>query len=96
MGHIHPVFFQRDSLINGQRVWLSVQTKKQQIFPSSNGEIEITIVPSFNQYFYSTYKNHYKKSISPIIQKIKNVQSAKILTLDGTIIGNESILKSVI
>ena len=38
----------------------------------------------------------YKKSISPIINKIKTVSTAKIVTLDGAIIGNESIIEQVI
>ncbi len=73
MGHVHPVFFQEDSIVNGQRVWISLKTDKEYIFPSESGEIEITIVPSFNKYFYATNKKKYKKSISPIIEKIKNV-----------------------
>jgi len=96
MGHIHPVFFQEDSIVNGQRVWISLKTDKENIFPSQSGKIEIIIVPSFNRYFYATNKRKYKKSISPIIEKIKNVTSAKIITLDGTIIGNETILDHVI
>ena len=96
MGHIHPVFFQEESIVNGERVWVSLKTKKDNIFPSQSGEIEIVIVPSFNRYFYATNKRKYKKSISPIIEKIKNVSSARILTLDGTIIGNESMLDHVI
>lgn len=96
MGHIHPVFFQEESIVNGQRVWISLKTKKDNIFPSKSGEIEIIIVPSFNKYFYATNKSKYKKSISPIINKVKNISSAKIITLDGTIIGNENILDYVI
>ncbi len=96
MGHIHPVFFQEDSIVNGQRVWISIKTDKGYIFPSESGEIEITIVPSFNKYFYATNKKKYKKSISPIIEKIKNVSSARIVTLDGTIIGDETILDQVL
>jgi putative SbcD/Mre11-related phosphoesterase len=96
MGHVHPVFFDEDSILNGQRVWVSIRTKKDSLFPSSTGEIEITIVPSFNRYFYATKKKQYKKSISPIIEKIKNVSSARIVTLDGTIIGDESLLPNVI
>ena len=60
------------------------------------GKINITIVPSFNPYFYATEKRYYKKSISPIIEKIKDSVAAKIVTLDGTIIGNESILNDLI
>jgi len=96
MGHIHPVFFQEDSIVNWKRVWISLKTEKENIFPSQSGEIEIIIVPSFNKYFYATSKKKYKRSISPIIEKIKQVSSARIITLDGTIIGDESLLDNVI
>jgi putative SbcD/Mre11-related phosphoesterase len=96
MGHIHPVFFQEDSVMNGQRVWVSIKTEKENIFPNKTGEIEITIIPSFNRYFYATHRKQYKKSISPIISKIKEISKAKIITLDGTIIGDESIIEQVI
>ena len=96
MGHVHPVFFQEDSVINGQRVWVSIKTEKEKIFPNKSGELEIIIIPSFNKYFYATHRKKYKKSISPIIDKIKNISTAKIVTLDGAIIGNESIIKQVI
>ena len=96
MGHIHPVFFQEDSVMNGQRVWVSIKTEKENIFPNKSGELEIIIIPSFNKYFYATHRKKYKKSISPIIDKIKTVSSARIVTLDGVIIGNESIIDQVI
>jgi putative SbcD/Mre11-related phosphoesterase len=96
MGHVHPVFFEEDSVLNGQRVWVSLKAEKEKIFPSASGEIEITIVPSFNRYFYATRKKTYKKSTSPILERIKGFSSAKIATLDGTIIGDESLLSQVI
>ena len=96
MGHIHPVFFHEDSVLNGQRVWISLKTKKQTIFPSEEGELEITIVPSFNKYFYATHKKYYKKSISPILEKIKDYSSARIVTLDGTIIGDERSIDQIL
>ena len=95
MGHIHPVFFEKESLINGERVWVSIKCDKQKIFPSKSGELELIILPSFNRYFYATQKKFYKKSISPIIKKM-DVMQAKILRLDGTIIGNEQLLSAVI
>jgi len=95
MGHIHPVFFEKESLINGERVWVSIICDKQKIFHSKSGELELIILPSFNRYFYATQKKFYKKSISPIIEKM-DVMQAKILTLDGTIIGNEELLSAVI
>jgi putative SbcD/Mre11-related phosphoesterase len=96
MGHIHPVFFQEDSVINGQRVWISMKTEKENIFPNKSGELEIIVIPSFNKYFYATHRKKYKKSISPIINKIKSISNARIVTLDGTIIGDESIIDQVI
>jgi putative SbcD/Mre11-related phosphoesterase len=96
MGHLHPVYFQEGSVIDGQRLWVSIKTDKNKIFPSSKGDLEIIIVPSFNKYFYASSKRYHKKSISPILEKIKDIQSAKIVTLDGSIIGDESILKNII
>jgi len=96
MGHIHPVFFDSDSLLNGQRIWITMKLQKEQIFSESNGMIDVTVVPSFNKFFYSTQKKSYKKSISPIIHKINHVISAQILTLDGTIIGDESLVSKLI
>ena len=95
MGHLHPVFFEENSLLNGKRVWVSLKSKKQKIFPSRAGKLEIIILPSFNKYFYATQKKFYKKSISPIIERMETLQ-AKIVDLDGTIIGNESLLSQVI
>jgi metallophosphoesterase superfamily enzyme len=96
MGHLHPVYLQEGSVLDGQRLWVSIKTEKKNIFPSSKGKLEIIIVPSFNKYFYATYKRYHKKSISPILERIKNNHSAKIVTLDGSIIGDESILKNII
>ena len=96
MGHVHPAFFQEDSLLNGQRVWVSIKTEKQKIFPSAIGELEIIIVPSFNKYFYATHKKQYKKSISPILEKTKKYSNARVVTLDGTIIGDESIIDQIL
>ena len=96
MGHIHPVFFQEDSIINGQRVWVSIKTEKEKIFPDRSGEMEIIIIPSFNRYFYATHKRQNKRSTSPIIDRIKPISSARIVTLEGVIIGNESVISQVI
>jgi hypothetical protein len=96
MGHVHPVFFQEDSILNGQRVWVSIKAEKQKIFPSATGDLEIIIVPSFNKYFYTTHKKQYKKSISPILEKAKEYSNARIVTLDGTIIGDESIISQIL
>ena len=51
MGHIHPVYFDQSSLLNGERIWISIKADKSKIFPSTKGKINITIIPSFNPYF---------------------------------------------
>lgn len=96
MGHLHPTYFQEGSVLDGQRLWVSIKTDKKKIFPSSKGELEIIIVPTFNKYFYPTVKKYHKKSISPILERVEVGYTAKIVTLDGSIIGDESILKSII
>ena len=96
MGHIHPVFINEDSVLNGQKVWVSIKADRDLIFPSRSGEIEITIVPSFNSYLHATTKSN-SENMSPIIRRItKGVNSARIVTLDGTIIGDETSLDHVI
>ncbi len=95
MGHVHPVFFQEKSIINGERVWVTIKCNKQKIFPSKTGNLEIIIIPTFNKHFYTTHKKFYKKSISPILDR-REVLEAKILTLDSRIIGNESLLPNII
>ena len=96
MGHLHPVYFHEGSVLDGQRLWVSIKTEKSSIFPSSTGNLEIIIMPSFNKYFYATSKKYHKKSISPILERIKKNHEAKIVTLNGSIIGDESLLKNVL
>ena len=73
-----------------------LKQKKKTYFQSKTGELEITIMPSFNKYFYATHRRQYKKSISPIINRIKTISKAKIITLGGTIIENELNIDQVI
>lgn len=97
MGHVHPIFFSNDSILNGQRVWVNLQCDRRIIFPSTSGKLDVTVVPSFNQYIVPVYRHRKKSAISPIISRIlKKEFVAKIITLDGTIIGNEDIIHNVL
>jgi uncharacterized protein len=99
MGHIHPVFLRHNSVINGQRVWIYLKLIKNAIFPATQGDLDIVIVPAFNRYIYSINARHYTKSISPIITKaIKSnaVRQALLVSLDGSIVGDiESLLEII-
>ncbi|HET6780054.1 MAG TPA: metallophosphoesterase, partial [Nitrososphaera sp.] len=45
MGHIHPVFLKKGSVINGERVWLYIQARKEAIF-AEKGMLDIIVVPT--------------------------------------------------
>lgn len=105
MGHLHPVFFSEGSLLNGERVWVSVRTDKSAVFPSRSGALEVTVVPAFSRHLHHSASaagrggRGRKRSISPIMERILEARrggrievSARIATLDGTVIGDESIL----
>ena len=99
MGHIHPVFLRHNSVINGQRIWIYLKITKKAIFPGTQGDLDIVIVPAFNRYLYAINERHYTKSISPIISKairLNAVQQSMLVSLDGSIVGNiESLLKII-
>lgn len=98
MGHIHPIFVKEGSVVSGQRVWVYLKVKKRQVFSESDGMLDIVVLPSFNRYLYYTIQSKsYRKSISPIVNKaLQNVERAMVLTLDGSIIGDESLLAQII
>jgi putative SbcD/Mre11-related phosphoesterase len=100
MGHIHPVFLKKGSVVNGERVWISIQTKREVLF-SNPGAVDIVVVPSFNKYLYSSHDlpNYRHKSTSPITSRIMSanaVERCVVITLDGSIVGDESILENVL
>jgi len=95
MGHAHPTFFSDRSILNGMPVWVSIQTNKDCLFPSMTGMLEITIVPSFNKYFHSMSRKSNHTYNSPILRRTKYL-SAKIVSLDGAIIGDETMINNVI
>jgi putative SbcD/Mre11-related phosphoesterase len=97
MGHIHPVFLKRGSVINGERVWLYIQARKEAIF-AEKGILDIVVAPTFNPYLYSMGEKTYQKSISPIIKRIMQhgVKKCIIATLDGSIVGDISLLTYIL
>ncbi len=95
MGHAHPVYFNSGSVLDGQRIWVSIKTEKSQVFPSSKGTLEILVVPSFNKYLYVT-QQRYKRSSSPILKNLREIESANIVTLDGSIIGDKSMIPKIL
>ena len=98
MGHVHPVFLKKDSVVNGERVWIYLQARKEALF-SEEGLVDIVVVPSFNQYMYAMGPKAYHKSISPIISRVMqddNVVKCVVATLDGSVIGDTAVLPHVL
>jgi putative SbcD/Mre11-related phosphoesterase len=98
MGHLHPVFLKKGSVVNGKRVWVSLQAKKEALF-SEPGLLDIIVIPSFNKYLYAAGERTYRRSTSPIMSRLVEsdaVQKCMVVTLDGSIVGDASVLPSVL
>jgi putative SbcD/Mre11-related phosphoesterase len=97
MGHIHPVFLKKGSVINGERVWIYIQARKEALF-AEKGMLDIVVIPTFNPYLYSTGEKIYHKSISPIIKRVMQhgVKKCIVATIDGSIVGDTSLLTYIL
>ena len=94
IGHIHPLFLAKNSILNGQRIWIYLKTAKDVVFADKRGELDVLIMPSFNNFLISNKRNKNKKT-STILNKIMNlnkIYDCKIMTLNGEIIGNDALL----
>jgi len=98
MGHLHPTFFRENSVLNGQKIWIFLKVKKEVIFPSTKGSLEIVMLPSYNKYVYGNYRMRNRRTNSPILKKILRkeiIEECLIVSIDGTILGNENLLGEV-
>jgi metallophosphoesterase superfamily enzyme len=100
MGHIHPIFQKSTSVISGQRVWIYLKVKRENMFLGVEGILDIIVIPTFNKYLFAAPERRSRKPISPLIKKALKgnaVQQAMIVTLDGSIVGDTTTtLESVI
>lgn len=110
MGHLHPVFRCEGSLLDGERVWVSLRTDRSAVFPSRSGSLEVTVVPSFSRHLHAgrgrgggRRRAGRGRPISPIVGRIaaawrrgSPAVSARIATLEGAVIGDESNLGCVL
>ena len=98
MGHLHPVFLRTGSVINGERVWIHIQSRKDALF-QQDGLVDILVVPSFNDYLYSGGATSRHRSMSPILSRVMEkhaIKTCTVVRLDGTIIGDASILGDIV
>jgi metallophosphoesterase superfamily enzyme len=84
--------------LNGQKIWIFLKVKKESIFPSTKGSLDLILLPSFNKYIYGNGRVKNRKTNSPILKKIlgkESIDRCLIVSIDGTIIGNENLLSEV-
>ena len=95
MGHVHPIFVKKGSVIHGERVWIYMQADKSALFPAE-GSIEVVVVPSFNPHLYATGRYH--RSISPIVTRImeRGVEKCIVAMLNGSVVGDARVLPQIL
>jgi putative SbcD/Mre11-related phosphoesterase len=111
MGHVHPILLKRDSIIHGERVWIIMKVRVNtdecngyninnlsHYTSYDNNIIDIIVMPSFNRYI-TAIKDRSKRAV-PLFRRLicnnNNIVKAAILTLNGSIIGDENSLNYVI
>lgn len=96
MGHIHPAIEFRDDFgyRNSEKVWikgkLNSKKVKEKFEMSKTGELNIVVIPTFNNILGGKAVNSVSKEdqISPLIANdFFDLDSAKIYLLDGTYLG---------
>jgi uncharacterized protein len=99
MGHLHPILYRPESVLNGQRVWIFLRVRKESVFRNEEGYLDLVMVPSINQYIMTTYPYEKKNSIhsrSPIMRSVTrmpdNIERALIIGLEGYVLGDQRLL----
>jgi len=88
MGHLHPVLLD-GSIMHGERVWVIMKVRL-----NNNDDLEVIIMPSMNRYLSAD--RYRSKNGIPLLRRIKSVTKAIIVTLNGTIVGDENTLGHVL
>jgi len=87
MGHAHPVVRDASSVLGGRRVWATMVARREAVFASSRGRLEVTVVPSFNRHTAAMPGARARAARSPILERARRgVVSARLLTLGGAIL----------
>mgnify|MGYP001773815406 CR=1 FL=1 len=101
MGHLHPVVSRRDSILDGERVWLILKVRSHHEYDKGKHDmLEVIVVPSFNRYIRPLHAHKVDAiNTSTTLTKIiggKGIARAAIVTLDGSVIGDENTLNDII
>jgi uncharacterized protein len=105
-GHLHPILKKEGNICNGQKVWIRIILKKNEI-KNKERIIEFIIIPHFNKYlnyydsFYNENTSKRKKSKLPLLNNLitKNkweIEQVFVISLNGAIIGAENELNKIL
>jgi putative SbcD/Mre11-related phosphoesterase len=96
MGHIHPIFLRPNNIVNGQRIWIHMKVRKRAVFSDGAGQLEIIIMPSFQESHNAPLRYNLWKAMPPIIGRIikyRAIEEMQLLTLDGAIVADLSCME---
>jgi uncharacterized protein len=104
MGHVHPIFQRKGSPLSGSPVWAFLKIRRKTLFrellEDADPLVEVILMPSFNLDLASTgyvfEEASRERRISPIVRELRTAEEAVVVTLSGEIIGDQSILPSVL
>ena len=107
IGHIHPIFQKKGSPLSGQPVWAFLRIPKKVVFReileqdvNLESLFEVVVMPSFNRELFSSgfRPDDWKEDrITPSLAKdLKLAEDAVVITLKGEVIGDKSLLPSLL
>ncbi len=107
IGHAHPIYQEKGNPLSGRPVWVLLKVPKSYVFGEilnsirdSESSFEIIVMPSFNLdltvagYAQETARDERRNA--PILRQLKAVREAMVVTLDGELIGDSSILSKIL
>lgn len=107
IGHIHPIFQKKGSPLSGQPVWAFLKLPKKLVFReildqdiNERSMFEVVVMPSFNRELSSAgYQPDWEKEErreSSLVRDMKLADEALIVTLSGELVGDRSMLPSLL
>lgn len=91
-GHVHPAYRDPGSVLDGSRVWVWARMPKRGLFPAERGSLDVVLMPAFNEYM----RPGRSRGSSPVTRRMRSASEARIVTLDGSLIGGTGELGLVI
>ncbi|MGA2874674.1 MAG: metallophosphoesterase [Nitrososphaerales archaeon] len=107
IGHIHPIFQKKGSPLSGQPVWVFLKVSKKAIFREildqdidADSLFEVVVMPPFNRELFSAgfrpEDERGDRNVSSLAKDLKLAEDAVVITLKGEVIGDKSLLASML